>query len=468
LRLEESHEFLRLSGSRPSNFEGSLKLPPSKSYLHRALFVSSLCSTESRIEDVGRSFSEDVTASINALEAFGMAIQKITRNSDTNLLVHPKAVSSSRREIFAGGSGATARFAIAFAAIPSDGGNSIISGNTSLLKRPMQPLINALTQIGASCYSKNSNGRLPVVVKANGIEGGSCRIDGYISSQFISALLIACTQARKDTLVEIENPSQAVSIPYIRATQFVLDFYGFKIKLKRSPVSLSFLIKGNQTGLKGRKFSVPGDMSSAAALIGATLAAKGRVGLNGVNLQMPQADLVFLNIAKKFGATISRKGRSLVVSALEEKDGNKRWRSLTFDLKDSPDIVPIVAGVAAALGRAVKIRNVSHLRFKESDRLSALSKELRKIGMRTVENQDSLSISSRRNIEPVSRNNPTILSSENDHRILMGLTIAGISGRFGEVLISNPSCVSKSYPSFVDDLKSLAHNENILSIVKKG
>lgn len=459
---EEKHEFLRLSGYRPRNFRGSLTLPPSKSYLHRALFVSSLCTSDSRIENVGSSFSEDVEASKDALRSFGMVIEK---KSNTDLLVHPKPVSSSRGEIFAGGSGTTARFAIAFAAIPVDGGDSVVTGDASLLKRPMQPLLDALTQIGIKCYSKNSDGKLPVVVQANGIKGGVCRIDGSISSQFISALLIACTQGRNDTAIEIENPLQMVSVPYLEATQFVLKTYGFKIKQNKSRNSISFRVSGNQTSHKGRKFSAPGDMSSAAAVIGATLAAKGKVRLNGVNLEMPQADSVFLNIAKKFGASVLQKRSSVIVSTKGRRDS----KSLNFDLKNSPDIVPIVAGVAAAIGQDVKIRNVGHLRFKESDRLNVLSKELSKIGMQIVENQYSISIASPgENAKLMQKKKPTILSSENDHRILMALAIAGMSGKFGELLISNPSCVNKSYPSFISDLKSLTHNENILSVVERN
>jgi 3-phosphoshikimate 1-carboxyvinyltransferase len=469
----EKKEFLKISGQRPTSFSGAVRLPPSKSYLHRALFVSSLCSTTSSIENVGSSsFSDDVNASISALRSFGVEIWKARRDSNS-LRVRSKVLSSSRSSIFAGGSGTTARFGIAFAAIPNDGGRSIISGDASLLKRPMQPLIDALGQVGVRCYSRNSDGKLPVIVESNGIEGGNCRIDGSISSQFISALLIACTQARKDTIIEIENPSRLVSVPYIEATQYVLKYYGFKIKKieRSSDSSLRFQVKRNQIRVSGRKFQVPGDMSSAAVLIGATLAAKGRIKLIGVNPDMPQADFVFLNIASKLGASISQRGRSLIVSAGKDNASYKEGKALTLDLKDSPDSVPVVSGLAAALGRDVKIRNVGHLRFKESDRLRTLSRELSKIGMKVSENKESLTVSSpRTDLLASSRhdNSPLTLSSEKDHRILMALVVAGISGRFGELLISDPSCVSKSYPSFISDLKFLAHEEkHLLSIVRR-
>jgi 3-phosphoshikimate 1-carboxyvinyltransferase len=471
--------FLRLSGSRPTNFRGSVKLPPSKSYLHRALFVSSLCKTQSTIEGVDSNFSEDIKATVNALRSFGIRIQKIKTKPNANSLLvgPPRMIKSSGREIFAGGSGTTARFAIAFSAIPRDEGKSIISGDASLLNRPMRPLIDALSQIGVRCYSKNSDGRLPVVVEANGIAGGKCRVDGSISSQFISALLIACTQAQNDTTIEIDNPSKMVSYPYVEATKFVLEFFGFDVRREKSKTaSLRFHVQGNQTNVRGRRFSVPSDMSSGAAIIGATLSTGGKVRLDRLNLEMPQADSVFLNVARMFGASVIQERKSLIVSAQKIKEDNNQRNSssprLILDLKDSPDIAPIVAGVAAGLNRGVKIRNIEHLRFKESDRLTTLSSELTKIGVQITENRDSLSIS------PSAMNNkqrsnekrsPTILNSENDHRILMALAIAGLSGRFGELLIIDPSCVKKSYPSFIADLKFLANKggNSVVSIIKK-
>jgi 3-phosphoshikimate 1-carboxyvinyltransferase len=454
--------YLKLSGSCPANFHGSVTLPPSKSYLHRALFVSSLCSTRSIIQmKSSPDFSDDVKASVNALKCFGVRVKKHSKDSQTQVTVYPRAVSSAI--VFASGSGTTARFAIAFAAVSEDGASSTISGDSLLSKRPMQPLIDAMSQLGVRCYSKDSNGKLPVVVEGNGIDGGRCTVDGSISSQFVSALLIACTQARKDTILEIENPSEAVSTPYIDATLSVLRKFQFEVEAKEKIGSHSFYIKGNQKKVSGIAFSIPGDMSSGAALIGATLAARGRAVLKGVNFRMPQSDFAILEIAKEFGAKVSQNANSIsIISARKMQNGTKR--TMSFNLKNSPDLVPIVAGIAAALGQAVKITDVSHLRFKETNRLQTLKRELAKIRLHAVEDGGSLSISESKGSV---KKGPIFLSSQKDHRILMCLAIAGLSGRFGELFVAEPDCAAKSYPSFISDLNHLIGKERVLTLVRR-
>ncbi len=180
----------------------------------------------------------------------------------------------------------------------------------------MKPLLDALSQLGVECRSRN--GYLPITVQAGGIQGGECEIDGSISSQFISSLLIACTEARENTVIKIKNPSRTVSEPYIDATIRVLRSFGFKIHVSYAGERRyrEFRIPANQVG-KRREFSVPGDMSSAAVIIGATLCASGKVELRGVDLTLPQSDSVMMDVAKRFGAGIERrrKNNSLVVAS---------------------------------------------------------------------------------------------------------------------------------------------------------
>jgi len=219
----------------------------------------------------------------------------------------------------------------------------------------------------------------------------------------------------------------------------------------------AFRIKGNQVATPA-KFSVPGDMSTAAAIIGATVAAAGSSELAGINSKFPQSDAAIISIARKFGASIRETNTSLLVKCRSTKSPE-----LEFDLKESPDIVPVVAGVAAALGRRVKISNVGHLRFKESDRLSVLSRELRKLGVQTKETLSSLSVlsSGSKHIRK-----PILINPERDHRMLMALAIAGLSGRYGEIIIRDPDCVRKSYPTFVKDLQKLCDEKKTVRIVE--
>ncbi len=456
-------EFLRISGERPKNFYGSLHLPPSKSYLHRALFVASLCKGESKLYRCESEFSDDIAATIRVLTLLGMKVENDEKQEGGTIQVKSGTISSSREPLFVGGSGTTARFAISFAALAKDGGRSIITGDNSLSKRPMQPMLDALGQLGVECYSQHSDGCLPVAVEGKGIKGGNCIVDGSISSQFISSLLIACTKAENDTTIRVAMPSKLVSEPYIEATFAVLKHFGFAVSADAA--KWRFRVKGNQKA-KANSFKIPGDMSSAASLIAATLACKGKLHLLGVDIRLPQPDATFLDISRKFGANISRSQGSVLV---EPKKKEVSLGPLVFNMKRCPDLVPIVSGLAAAIGTKVKITNVAHLRFKESDRLSTISRELRKLGVRTKETKDSITIfaaSLAKNA--ILRRKPILLDPENDHRILMALTVASLSGRFGEVLISDPSCVNKSYPEFVLDLQRLLHQRGLIEIVRRG
>jgi len=204
---------------------------------------------------------------------------------------------------------------------------------------------------------------------------------------------------------------------------------------------------------------VPGDMSGAAALIGATIAAGGTISISNADFKnFPQSDSEIIPIARRFGAKIRSRESTLSI-----KCSNKSLSEcLTLDLKDTPDIVPIIAGLAAATGSRVHLSNIGHLRFKESDRIGVLSRELSKIGVSTRETHSTLSIMNSNNdlSSKVVKIDP-----ENDHRMLMALTIAGLSGRFGVLLIQDPDCVRKSYPSFVNDIQKLCHEKSTVRIV---
>jgi 3-phosphoshikimate 1-carboxyvinyltransferase len=207
-------------------------------------------------------------------------------------------------------------------------------------------------------------------------------------------------------------------------------------------------------------FTVPGDMSSAAALISASMAARGRIRLtNTGEKNLPQPDAAILQVAKKFGANVEDGNGTISVSF-----GDQRVRrKLSLNLKNSPDLVPSVAGLAAATDTPVLITSIEHLRLKESDRIDVLARELFKIGVTTLATKSSLEL-----LSFGSQNNSkdnTLICPEGDHRMLMALTIAGLSGHFGTIYIENPDCVRKSYPSFVRDLQKLCHDQSTLRIV---
>ena len=457
-------EFLWIGGRRPKGLRGTITLPPSKSYIHRALFVASLCRGLSRISNCGLDYSEDVLATIRTLRAFGTKIESAKGGSE--ILVYGRGgVSSAPKAVDAGGSGTTARFAISLAALAADRGMTRIVGNDSLSGRPMQPLLVALAELGVYCYSEKEDGTLPIVVEGRGIPGGLCAIDGSVSSQFISSLLISCVKAYTPCTIKIKNPSKLVSVPYLRATSSVLKHFGFERSFEHK--SSSYKVPGNQSA-RGKDFAVPGDMSSAASLIAVAVASLGKVRLLGVDSSFPQSDFDFLGTARKFGAKVVQTKNSVSVDASGLPENAKK-RKITLDLKDSPDLGPVTAGLGAARGvRELTIKNIAHLRFKESDRISAISKEFRKLKVPTRETSSSLSIFAKDDAKKGKPSRkPILLESYDDHRIVMALAVAALSGRFGEVMISNPACVKKSYPNFISDVQKLVREPGLVRIVKR-
>ena len=199
-------------------------------------------------------------------------------------------------------------------------------------------------------------------------------------------------------------------------------------------------------------------MSSAAAIVGATVCASGKVKLNGVNLKLPQADSVMIDIARRFGVRIKRNEGGLLVDArqLTSNGSNPQKMMMEFDLGSAPDVVPAVLGMVSGLNRAVRISNVGHLRFKESDRLGTLARGFKLLGTGVIEGNDSIEVTAG---TLKGRRKPIVLDPQNDHRMLMAFTIAGLSGRFGPFSILNPECVKKSYPDFISDLQRLCGRE---------
>ncbi len=478
VQLKTREEFLQISGKRPRFFAGNIVLPPSKSYIHRALFVASLAKGRSTISGLGRGvLSDDARATIRFLKALGT---RISEDCSGTITLHGLGgeFHTPKGPINVGGSGTTARFAISLAAIAKNSGYTTIVGDPSLSKRPMKPLLDALAQLGVECYSDNkSSFTLPINVKGGGIKGGRCVIDSSMSSQFISSLVIACTRAKENCTIVISNPARSVSEPYIDATLAVLGRYGFEVKQSSTrgvrgseKKAKEFWVRAEQV-VGGRAFRVPGDMSSAAALIGAALSSGGKLELQGIDSELPQPDSAILGIANTFGARISVAKDRATIDAVRAVQRTKR-KTLIFDLKDSPDIVPVVVAIAAGTDHKARIYNVGHLRFKESDRLSTLAKEFTRLGVQIGETRDSISVlrEGRKPSVAVKRK-PLVLDPQNDHRMLMAFTIAGLSGRFGQFLIKDPSCVNKSYPSFIEDLQAMCRDDykaKSLSIVSKG
>jgi 3-phosphoshikimate 1-carboxyvinyltransferase len=305
----------------------------------------------------------------------------------------------------------------------------------------MGPILSSLGKLGGNCYSTKLNGTAPIVVKGGGLKGGNVTINGSISSQFLSSLLISAVRATNN--VSIEVMGDQVSRPYVLSTIATMEKFG--IKIERDNVLRNFNIKsGNYFP---STFHVPSDLSSASMIAAAgILVGKGKIRLSGLNFDLPQGDSQIFSIVEQMNGKINLdtvKGE-LLVEETERLDGGE------VDLKDSPDLLPVVSILALKAKRTVVIKGISHARFKETDRVRNITTELRKLGATVSETYDSISIQ-----PPIIIKNAS-LESFDDHRLFMALSIASLLTNHST--LNGAESVDVSYPSFLDDLISMGAN----------
>jgi len=387
--------------------EGKVRAPPSKSYTHRAFFLALLADGESTIEEP--LVSDDTEATLNAIRAFGS-------EADWNRVVPPEELRKA--EINARESGTTARISVAVASLAR--GRSVVDGERRLRERPFAPLVRALRSLGVKVRGE----KLPIEV-FGGMPGGRVSVDASLSSQFVTALLILASKV--GMRVEFEK---AVSKPYIEMTLRTMEAFG--VTFERDGGVRVF------PGVKGTKFHVPGDYSSASFFLVAG-ALYGRMRVENLDPGDVQADMAIVEILREIGANV-KVGRDYVEVSRGE------LRGFEIDCSDFPDLFPILSVLAAyAEGRSV-IR-CRQLRYKESDRVRAMAVNLVRAGVRVRELEDGLEIQG-------GRPRGVVVEDFNDHRVAMAMAVLGLGAR-GKTVIKNERVVAKSYPGFFDDLRRL-------------
>lgn len=409
-----------------SDIEGTVKAPPSKSYTHRAIAIAAL---SKKVEVKNPLLSEDTKATIRAAGAFGAEIE----TKKDSLLVRgfegdPKAPDDV---IDVGNSGTTLRIMTAVASLVK--GATVLTGDESIRSRPNSPLLNALNDLGAEALSTRDNGMAPLVVRGK-MRGGKVYIDGSISSQFISALLISCPFTQNDVTIMVKGKLK--SRPYVNITMDMLKDAGAKITSdeEKGIFDIQPVQKFNL-----KSFNVPGDFSSASYMMAAG-ALSGDVTITDL-YPSEQGDAVLVKILEKMGARISWDQKKGIVKVSKSK-----LKGINIDVSRTPDLVPTLAVLGAVSEGTTVIGNAEHVRFKETDRLHAMTVELKKMGVDITEEKDRLIIKG-----------GTIKGADvhgwDDHRIVMALAVAGLVA--GKTSIDTVESVKISYPGFFDDLKSL-------------
>jgi 3-phosphoshikimate 1-carboxyvinyltransferase len=413
-----------------SSIKGEVFAPPSKSYTHRAVTLAAL-SKESTIRRP--LISADTLATVRASEMFGASVER----EEDKLIIHGIDGKPNVPEdvIDAANSGTTLRFMTAVAALTD--GITVLTGDASLRTRPNGPLLEVLNRLGVKACSTRGNERAPLVVKG-GLKGQDVSVDGSISSQFISALLITCPLAENSTTLSITGKLK--SRPYVDVTLEMLELAGVKIRTDESN-GIRFVIPGKQR-YDFKDYTVPGDFSSASYLLAAAALTDGSEVTVKNLFPSKQGDKVIIETLSQMGADITWNKEAGNVTVR----GGRQLKATTFDAGATPDLVPTVAVLAAVAEGTSRIENAEHVRYKETDRLRALATELPKLGVDLKEEKDSLTING-------GKLQGAAVHGWHDHRIVMALALAGMMA--GDTTIDTAEAISISYPDFFKDMRSL-------------
>jgi 3-phosphoshikimate 1-carboxyvinyltransferase len=408
----------------------TIRPPGSKSITNRALVCAALAEGESLL--TGALDSEDTRVMIEALQRLGIAVQHDPAAATVRVVGCAGQIPVREADLYVANSGTTARFLTALCALGH--GTYRLDGTPRMQERPIADLLDALRQLGGDAVSERNNGCLPVVVRGRGLRGGRATVAGNISSQFLSALLMAVPYADADVKLAVDG--DLVSWWYVQTTIAVMASFGMHVQAE---VLQRYTVSAPQR-FQARHFAIEPDATAASYFFAAAAITQGEVTVEGLSRgSLLQADLFFCDCLRQMGCEIRNAADSVTVVG-------RPLAGIDVDMNTISDTVPTLGAVALFAAGPTTIRNVAHIRHKESDRIHALAVELQKLGAEVEERPDGLTIT------PQPLRGATIDTYE-DHRMAMSMALVGLS--VPGVVIRNPGCVAKTYPRFFEDLSRL-------------
>lgn len=423
-----------------SEIGGVVKAPPSKSYSHRAIILSSLANGTSKLYDM--LYSEDTLASIRVCEALGA---KITRYDDYLEVVGTggKLHNSSSDYIDLANSGTTLRLMTSVSALSDN--EVILTGDESLQTRPMGLLMEALKPLGIVTESLNGNEKAPILIKP-GYHGGETNILGNVSSQYISSIIISSPLSQHGVTLYVLPEFK--SKPYVDMTLDIMREFGVKVlkgyylkhedcdKLHQSCRIDEYKVK--KQDYLACDYTVEGDYSSASYLLALIAINGGSARIKNLFMKSKQGDKLILDILQKMGAKIVRGEDYVEIGS----DGN--LKAVDVDLSNAPDLLITVAVLAAMAEGTTNITGVKHARVKETDRIDTTCRELEKLGCKLVEYEDGMSITGGLN--------SGVVDSHGDHRLAMAFSLIGLKH---DIEITNGEVFDVSFPNFIETMAEL-------------
>ncbi len=413
--------------------EGEVNLPGSKSLSNRVLLIAALAEGRTHITNLLE--SDDTRHMLNALKSLGVKYTLSKEGTECVMEGNGGAfICNEPLELFLGNAGTAMRPLTA--ALTLGKGEFILTGEPRMKERPIGHLVEALKSAGADITYLEKDGYPPLKIIANGLKGGEVEIDGTISSQFLTALLIAAPMAENDMHIAIKG--ELVSKPYIDITLNIMSRFGVKVLNEHYE---KFTVKGSQKYRSAGKYMVEGDASSASYFLAAAAIKGGTVKVTGIGKHSVQGDVAFADVLAEMGANVEWGDDYISVSRGE-------LHAVDMDFNHIPDAAMTIATTALFAEGTTTLRNIYNWRVKETDRLYAMATELRKVGAVVEEGEDYLRIT------PPKQLKHAAIDTYDDHRMAMCFSLLALDPV--SVTINDPECTAKTFPAYFDVLESIS------------
>ena len=418
--------------------------PGSKSITNRALILSALANGKTTL--TGALASEDTQVMFDGLRQLGLFLDGNTQKRQIE--IHGGRFPHRQADIYVGNSGTTARFLTAVLAFADQRAGDVsppiyrIHGKPRMHQRPIKDLVDALNALGGNVTYEAEEGFPPLLIgKSRQEYVQTVSIPGSVSSQFLTALLLASPLAAKVSDVKIGVTGELVSKPYIEMTVQMMQSFG--VTVETDAHFRSFRIAKGATYQSPGTYRIEPDASAASYFFAAAAICGGSVTVQGLSKHCLQGDVVFAECLEQMNCEVTWKEDSITVCRLPERP----LRGISVDMNSISDTAQTLAVVALFAEGATEIKNIKHVRFKETDRIADLATELRRFGATVEERQDGL------RIIPPETLLPATVQTYDDHRMAMSFAVAGL--RLPGVVICDPDCTQKTFPDFFDMLLKL-------------
>jgi 3-phosphoshikimate 1-carboxyvinyltransferase len=416
-----------------SKIEGEINLPGSKSLSNRALLLAALAEGTTHITNLLE--SDDTRHMLNALKQLGISYILSEDKTECTVIGNAGAIhSADLQELFLGNAGTAMRPLCAALCLGT--GSYLLTGEPRMKERPIGHLVDALREAGAKISYQENEGYPPLLIEADGLSGGDVKIDGAISSQFLTALLLSAPLAKDDMTISIIG--ELVSKPYIDITLHIMKEFGVEVEHDNYQ---TFKVKGRQTYKAVETFMVEGDASSASYFLAAAAIKGGTVKVTGIGKKSIQGDVQFVDVLEKMGAIVEWGDEYVTVSRGE-------LHPIDMDFNHIPDAAMTIATTALFAEGTTTLRNIYNWRVKETDRLFAMATELRKVGAEVEEGEDYLKIT------PPKKLKHAAIDTYDDHRMAMCFSLLALDPV--SVTINEPECTAKTFPTYFEVLESIS------------